>query len=344
MKKLLRLLCVIGLSFLLVACGDSSDEKKTDTSNEKTETEEVTKEEPAEVTDDGKELYEVGQTTVVERVTGIKYEVTPTKFEVLTDYNGKNIKEFISGAIDADRFLVVTYTLKNIGDKDLKPSFDTVIHFDDRESYAGTPMDFKDKDVADEILAPGEEIELEQYFTDRIDKRTEFLGAFDFEEDGETWYKYSVSSEAKASLDNTEEDESSEDSTSDDKAEKKETIEFGETATVEKFNGAKFEITIDNFEISNGNELVVNYTVKNVSESAILPYHDAGLYLGTEEDRGKAIPFTDNDIAEKPLEPGDEVKLGHTYSSDDLDKNKEYILRHKDYGVVAGGETKFKTK
>src|SRR5699024_9012461 len=166
MKKLLSLLFVMGLSLTLVACGGEPDDKDKDTTKEETETEEVNKEEPGEVTQDGRELYEVGQTTVVERVTGVKYEVTPTKFDVLTDYNGKNIKEFISGAIDADRFLVVTYTVKNIGDKDLKPSFDTVIHFDDRESYAGTPMDFKDKDVADEILPPGEEIELEQYFTE----------------------------------------------------------------------------------------------------------------------------------------------------------------------------------
>ena len=342
MKKLLSLLCVMGLSFVLVACGDSLDEKETDTSNEKTETEEVNKEEPAEVTDDGKELYEVGQTTVVERVTGVKYEVTPTKFEVLTDYNGKNIKEFISGAIDADRFLVVTYTVKNIGDKDLKPSHDTVIHFDDRESYAGTPMDFKDKDVADEILAPGEEIELEQYFTDRIDKRTEFLGAFDFEEDGETWYKYSVSDEAKASLDNTEE-ESSEDTTSDNSTGNKEVVEFGETGTVEKFNGAKFEITIDNFEISNGNELVVNYTIKNVGETSLIPLSDAALFLGTEEDKGKTMPLTDPEKAKEPLEPGEEYELEHTYSSDDLDENKEYVLRVA-VDDIAGAETKLKTK
>ncbi len=59
MKKLLSILFVMGLSFVLVACGGSSDEKETDTSKEE-------EEEPAEVTEDGKELYEVGQTTVVE--------------------------------------------------------------------------------------------------------------------------------------------------------------------------------------------------------------------------------------------------------------------------------------
>ena len=216
------------------------------------------------------------------------------------------------------------------------PSHDTVIHFDDRGNYSGFPMEFRDREKADEMLASGEEIELEQFYTDRIDTKDEFLGAFDFEEEGETWYRFPITQEAKDSIGKTEENE-------DNSTGNKEAVEFGETATVEKFNGAKFEITIDNFEISNGNELVVNYTVKNVSESAILPYHDAGLYLGTEEDRGKAIPFTDNDIAEKPLEPGDEVKLGHTYSSDDLDENKEYILRAAT-NDVGGGETKFNTK
>ncbi|CAD2074007.1 hypothetical protein GCM10007358_12170 [Phocicoccus schoeneichii] len=343
MKKLLSVLFVMGLSFLLVACGDSSDEKEKDTSKEETETEEIKKEEPAEVTDDGKELYEVGQTTVVERVTGIKYEVTPTKFEVLTDYNGKNIEEYLSGSIDADRILVITYTVKNIGEKELQPSHDTVIHFDDRENYSGFPMEFRDREKADEMLASGEEIELEQYYTDRIDTKDEFLGAFDFEEEGETWYRYSVSDEAKASLDNTEEDENSEDSTSDNSTENKEAIEFGETATVEKFNGAKFEVTIDNFEISNGNELVVDYTIKNVGETKMIPGSDALLYLGTEEDKGKTMLLTDYEEAEEPLDPGEEMKLQHTYASDDLDENKAYILRAAT-NDLGDGETKFKTK
>lgn len=343
MKKLLSVLFVMGLSFVLVACGDSSDEKETDTSKEETETEEVNKEEPAEVTDDGKELYEVGQTTVVERVTGIKYEVTPTKFEVLTDYNGKNIEEYLSGSIDADRILVVTYTVKNIGEKELQPSHDTVIHFDDRENYSGFPMEFRDREKADEMLASGEEIELEQYYTDRIDTKDEFLGAFDFEEEGETWYRFPITQESKDSIGKTEENEDSEDTTSDNSTENKEVVEFGETGTVEKFNGAKFEITIDNFEISNGNELVVNYTIKNVGETSLIPLSDAALFLGSEEDKGKTMPLTDPEKAKEPLDPGEEYELEHTYSSDDLDENKEYVLRVA-VDDIAGAETKLKTK
>ena len=342
MKKLLSILFVMSLSFLLVACGGESDDKEKDTTKEETETEEVNKEEPAEVTDDGKELYEVGQTTVVERVTGIKYEVTPTKFEVLTDYNGKNIEEYLSGSIDADRILVVTYTVKNIGEKELQPSHDTVIHFDDRENYSGFPMEFRDREKADEMLASGEEIELEQYYTDRIDTKDEFLGTFDFEEEGEMWYRFPITQEAKDSIGKTEENEDSEDTTSDNSTGNKEAVEFGETATVEKFNGAKFEVTIDNFEISNGN-VVVDYTVKNVGENAIRPYHDAGLHLGTEDDNGKAMPLTDPEKAKEPLEPGEEYELEHTYSSDDLDENKEYVLRVA-VDDIAGAETKLKTK
>ena len=164
-------------------------------------------------------------------------------------------------------------------------------------------MDFTDSSKADEMLAPGEEIELEQYYTDRIDTKDEFLGAFDLWEDGETWYRYPVSSEAKSSLEESEGNEDSEDTTSDKSTENKEAVEFGETATVEKFNGAKFEITIDNFEISNGNELVVNYTIKNVGETSLIPLSDAALFLGTEEDQGKTMPLTDPEKAKEPLEP-----------------------------------------
>ena len=342
MKKLLSLLCVMGLSFILVACGDSSDDKEKDTTKEEAETEEVNKEEPVEVTEDGKELYEVGQTTVVERRSGVKYEVTPTKFEALTDYDGKNIEEYIPGSIDADRILVVTYTVKNIGEKDLQPSFDTVIHFDDRETYAGAPMDFQDEEKADEMLAPGEEVELEQYVADRIDTKQEFLGVFDAMEKSEVWYKYPVSQEAIDSIGKTEEDKD-ESASEEESSKNEEAVEFGETATVEKFNGAKFEITIDNFEISNGNELVVNYTIKNVGETSLIPIDDAALNLGTEEDKGKSMSLSDPDKALEPLEPGKELELEYAHSSDDIDENKEYILRVA-VDDLDGAETKLKTK
>ena len=340
MKKLLSVLFVMGLSFLLVACGDSSDERETDTTN--AETEEVNKEEPAEVNDDGKELYEVGQTTVVERMNGIKYEVTPTKFEVLTNYKGKDIEEYISPPHPSDRIMVITYTVKNIGDDDLQPSFDTVIHFDPRDEFSGFVMDFENVEKAEEMLAPGEEIELEQYRVALIDEVDEFLGVFDYKEDGETWYRYPVSQEVKDSIGKTEEDKD-ESASEEESSKNEEAVEFGETATVEKFNGAKFEITIDNFEISNGNELVVNYTIKNVGETSLIPIDDAALNLGTEEDKGKSMPLSDPDKALEPLEPGKELELEYSYSSDDIDENKEYILRVA-VDDLDGAETKLKTK
>src|SRR5699024_11345549 len=143
--------------------------------------------------------------------------------------------------------------------------------------------------------------------------------------------------EAKASLDNAEEDESSEDSTSDNSTANKEAVEFIKTATVEKFNGEKFKITIDHFEITSGTEgktITLNYTVKNTGENSFVPVNDAILDLGTEEVKGEAMPLTDFEKAEEPLEPGEEIKLENIYTSDDIDENQEYVLRHKDYGVV----------
>src|SRR5699024_12778445 len=108
--------------------------------------------------------------------------------------------------------------------------------------------------------------------------KDEFLGAFDFEEEGETWYRFPITQEAKDSIGKTEENEDSEDTTSDNSTENKEVVEFGETGTVEKLNGAKFEITIDNFEISSGSEgktITLNYTVKNTGENSFVPVNDA---------------------------------------------------------------------
>ncbi|CAD2073997.1 hypothetical protein GCM10007358_12190 [Phocicoccus schoeneichii] len=55
------------------------------------------------------------------------------------------------------------------------------------------------------------------------------------------------------------------------------------------------------------------------------------------------MPLTDPEKAKEPLEPGEEYELEHTYSLDDLDENKEYILRAAT-NDAGGGETKFKTK
>ena len=88
---------------------------------------------------------------------------------------------------------------------------------------------------------------------------------------------------------------------------------------------------------------MVNYTIKNVGETSLIPLSDAALFLGTEEDKGKTMPLTDPEKAKEPLEPGEEYELEHTYSSDDLDENKEYVLRVA-VDDIAGAETKLKTK
>ena len=67
MKKLLSVLFVMGLSFLLVACGDSSDERETDTTNAETETEKTSSgSDQAQGIENEGAVYEIGETLTME--------------------------------------------------------------------------------------------------------------------------------------------------------------------------------------------------------------------------------------------------------------------------------------
>ena len=107
MKKLLSLFCVMGLSFLLVACGDSSDEKETDTSNEKTETEETSSgSDQAQGTENEDAVYEIGETLAMESYEWeVPYQVTVKSVDVTREYNGEDITEYVANAQDTNNFL-----------------------------------------------------------------------------------------------------------------------------------------------------------------------------------------------------------------------------------------------
>src|SRR5699024_12167244 len=75
---------LMGLSFVLVACGDSSDEKETDTSNEKTETEETSSgSDQAQGTENEDAVYEIGETLAMESYEWeVPYQVTVKSVDV----------------------------------------------------------------------------------------------------------------------------------------------------------------------------------------------------------------------------------------------------------------------
>src|SRR5699024_2566165 len=131
MKKYKLFSGLFAAVLVLGACG--SDEKdgeaetdaaKEQPQSEKSDTSKQVDEPIDEV--DGVPIYEIGQTAIVKRDSGVEYQVTLNSMEFVTEYNGE------SAADTADlgtRIAVADYTVVNIGDQPLVPDFDTVIHF-----------------------------------------------------------------------------------------------------------------------------------------------------------------------------------------------------------------------
>ena len=167
MKKLLSLLCVMGLSFVLVACGDSSDEKETDTSNDKTETEEVNKEESSEADDKTDEkVVEVGETVDVESFEwDVPYQVTVNSVDLVSEYNGEDITEYVSNADENIKFLVANTIIKNTSDEPMITGEYVIprLGIDTEGSGENFIFELSEEELSKEI-APGEEVELDFVF------------------------------------------------------------------------------------------------------------------------------------------------------------------------------------
>ncbi|CAD2074002.1 hypothetical protein GCM10007358_12180 [Phocicoccus schoeneichii] len=167
MKKLLSVLFVMGLSFLLVACGDSSDEKETDTSNEKTETEEVNKEESSEADDKTDEkVVEVGETVDVESFEwDVPYQVTVNSVDLVSEYNGEDITEYVSNADENIKFLVANTIIKNTSDEPMITGEYVIprLGIDTEGSGENFIFELSEEELSKEI-APGEEVDLDFVF------------------------------------------------------------------------------------------------------------------------------------------------------------------------------------
>lgn len=109
----------MGLSFVLVACGGESDDKEKDTTKEETETEEVNKEESSERDDKTDEkVVEVGETVDVESFEwDVPYQVTVNSVDLVSEYNGEDITEYVSNADENIKFLVANTIIKNTSDE-----------------------------------------------------------------------------------------------------------------------------------------------------------------------------------------------------------------------------------
>lgn len=173
MKKLLSLLCVMGLSFLLVACGDSSDKKETDTSKENTESEEVNKEESSETeksneSDDksGETVVEIGETVDVESFEWkVPYQITVKSVDLVDQYNGEDITEYVSNADENIKFLVANTVIKNTSDDPMVTGEYVMPRLGIDTEGSGENFIFElSEEVLSKEIAPDEEVELDFVF------------------------------------------------------------------------------------------------------------------------------------------------------------------------------------
>lgn len=152
---------------MLVACGDSSDEKETDTSNEKTETEETScGSDQAQGTENEDAVYEIGETLEMESFEwDIMYDVTVHSVDFTREYGSHEITEFVINGNETDHFAVAKATVKNNSDEEYKvgeyisPIFGTDLD--------GTGEDFEfelSEESVSQDVAPGEEVEVEFVF------------------------------------------------------------------------------------------------------------------------------------------------------------------------------------
>ena len=171
MKKLLSLLCVMGLSFLLVACGDSSDEKEKDTSKEETETEEVNKEESSEADDNsGETVVEIGETIDLESYEWeVPYQVTVKSVDITREYNGEDITEYVGNAQDTNNFVVAKTVIKNTSDEPMIPGEYVVprLGVDMNGNGENFVFELSEEELSKEI-APGEAVELDFVFLENL--------------------------------------------------------------------------------------------------------------------------------------------------------------------------------
>ena len=171
MKKLLSLLCVMGLSFLLVACSDSSDEKETDTTNAETETgENSSGSDQAQGTENEDAVYEIGETLAMESYEWeVPYQVTVKSVDVTREYNGEDITEYVANAQDTNNFVVAKTVIKNTSDEPMIPGEYVVprLGVDMNGNGENFVFELSEEELSKEI-APGEAVELDFVFLENL--------------------------------------------------------------------------------------------------------------------------------------------------------------------------------
>lgn len=200
MNKFFSVLASAALVFSLSACGgdDSANEDSANAGDSASNAKEgglhPGADEPIKTVKDDVPVYEVGQTAVVSTLGKVKYKITVTEVEVLEEYRGRHVSEYLSGAVDNDRFVVIHSTVENIGKVPLNPVKDAYFRVGttDQEILIGDIVHFHDEESLDAPIEPGETVETEQYTSELLDEEKEMMAQLSYDTLGETWYQFTV--------------------------------------------------------------------------------------------------------------------------------------------------------
>ncbi|MFD2210440.1 DUF4352 domain-containing protein [Virgibacillus halophilus] len=185
-----KILAVLILGILLVGCsdGENKNEKSNIDDSATSKGEDVNKSDEGKK--DEKKVYQIGETAVITSdMYDFDYQVTVNDFKLVREVDGVKIEDYISGAIDEDRFAVINVTIKNISDEAYVPNEMFSANFSKQGDDGGHTSEDQFFTERDKELQPGKEITGNIVFTTRVNSAKTFLIKFEGNSDEETHFE-----------------------------------------------------------------------------------------------------------------------------------------------------------
>jgi hypothetical protein len=177
-----RILTFMILSIVLVACSNDNSSNKDITKNvDQTESDTSSNEDIKE--------YTIGDTAVITSdLHGFDYEVTVTDFQLNREVDSVKIEDYLSGAVESNRFAVIDVTIKNISDSAYVPNEMFSANFARETQQGGDTDEDQFFTIADEELQPGEEMSGHIVYLLDLDDSQEFRLKYEFFTEEETHF------------------------------------------------------------------------------------------------------------------------------------------------------------
>ncbi|WP_026906270.1 DUF4352 domain-containing protein [Paucisalibacillus globulus] len=179
MKKILTFVI---LMILLVACSDDNSSNKDITKN-------VDQNESDTSSNEDIKEYTIGETAIITSdFYGFDYEITVSDFQLTREVDGVKIEDYLSGAVESNRFAVIDVTIKNISDNAYVPNEMFSANFAKETERAGDTDEDQFFTIADEELQPGEEMSGHIVYLLDLDDSQEFRLKYEFFTEEETHF------------------------------------------------------------------------------------------------------------------------------------------------------------